>query len=201
VVSGKNSIFLIIFVSLIAATPAAFMESQSAGIGILQPHAAVVMVLIGFLFVSLVIDRRFGLATMNAPLHQGQMGFHFIPQLASKISRKYIRRKSLPKSACQFHLEDSCRLRSDIESTQHIDFLHHLAGSISDDRLFLINISMRDKHQQEHITIEVPQLPITHFSSLPHPALIRTAPRAKQNLSFSPGFIFVRLARGPPNLT
>ncbi len=199
-VSGKNSIFLIIFMSLIAATPAAFMESQSAGTEILHPQAAVFMVLIGFLCISLVIDRRLWPATITAPLCPGQIGFHSIPQFASKISKKYIRRKSLPKTACLFRLEDSCSLRSDIESTQYINLLHHLPG-IPDDRLFLPHISMRDKHQQEHNTNEVPQFTITHFSSLPHPALIRMAPRAEQNLSFSPGFIFVRLARGPPNLT
>jgi hypothetical protein len=185
--------------SLIAITGTAFMQSQYAGTEILYPHATVFIVLIGFLCISLVIDRRLWLETLTAPLSPGQMRFHPIPQFASRISKKSIKRKSLPSTDCLFPLEDSCHLRSDIESTQYTNLLHHLAG-IPDDRLFFPHISMRDKHQPERNTNEVPQLTKTHFSSLPHKALIQMAPRAEQNLSFSPGFIFVRLARGPPNL-
>ena len=46
--------------------------------------------------------------------------------------------------------------------------------------------------------MEVPQFTILHFSLLLNTALIYIALRAKQKMSFSPGFIFVRLARGPP---
>jgi hypothetical protein len=168
VVSGKNNIFLItFFVSLIAITGAAFIQSQSVGTDSLHPQATVFIVLTGFLFISLMIDRRLGLANMTAQICPGQMRFHSLPQ---------------------------------IESTRNINLLHNLAG-IPDEKLSLQQNSKHNEHQQERNTNKVPQLPITHFSSLPHPALIPMAPRAEQNLSFSPGFIFVRLARGPPNLT
>ena len=164
-VSGKNSIFLITFVSLIAITGAAFIQSQSADTETLYPHT-VVFLAIGFLCVSLVIDYRLELITMTAPISSGQIRFHSIPQ---------------------------------IESTRNNNFIHHSAG-IPDDRTFLSQISKNNEHQQECNKKKVPQIPITHFSSLPYPALISMAPRAELNLSFSPGFIFVRLARGPPNL-
>ena len=180
--------------------PAAFIESQSAGSAILHLQVTVFIILIGILYISLVTDRRLWFESLTAPLSQGQMRFHPTPQFASRISKKSVRRKSLPKTDCLFRLEDSCHLRSDIESTRYTNLLHHLAG-IPHDRLFLPHISMQDKHQQERDTNEVPQLTLTHFSPLPHKALIPMAPRAKLNLSFSPGFIFVRLARGPPNLT
>jgi hypothetical protein len=68
--------------------------------------------------------------------------------------------------------------------------------------------SMHDKIRQKHniqhaihITNAVLKFAITHFSSLHKPALICMALSYEQNQSFSPAFIFVRLARGPPNLT
>ncbi len=200
-VAGKKSILLIIYMSLIAAIHAAFMESQSAGTQILHPQVAVFMVLIGFLCLSLVIDRRLRLAPLTTPLCLSQREFHSIPKFASKISKNYTRRKSLPETARLFPFVDFCRLRSDIEGTQYINLLHNLAG-IPDKRIFLPHISKRTKLLQERNKTAVPQSTIKHFSSLLlHPALIRMAPRAEQKISFSPGFIFVRLARGPPNLT
>jgi hypothetical protein len=202
VVAGKKSILLIIFMSLSAAIHAAFMESQSASTQILHPQVAIFMVIIGFLCLSLVMERKLRLAPLTTPLCLSQRGFHSIPLFTSKISKNHTRRKSLPETARLFRLEDFCRLKSDIESTRYINLLHNLAG-IPDKRLFLPNINKRTKLlQQERNKIAVPQSNIKHFSSLLlHPALIRMAPRAEQNFSFSPGFIFVRLARGPPNLT
>ena len=171
----KNSIFLIIFVSLIAATavsaapiitycnPVEFTNSASAGAGTFHPNAIIFIVLTGFLFVSLVIDRKLWLATLTAPLRTGQNGFHSIPQLAG-----------IP------------------------------AGKIT----FPYHISMHDKIRQKydiqhaiHITNVVLKFTIKHFSSLHKPALICMALSYEQNQSFSPAFIFVRLARGPPILT
>ncbi len=165
-VPGKNSIFLITFVSLIAITGAAFIQSQSAGTETLHTHT-VVFLLMGLLCVSLVIDYKLWLVTMTAPICPEEIRFHSFPQ---------------------------------IESTPNNNFIHHLAG-ISDEKLSLQHKSKHNEHQQECNTNEIPQIPITHFSSLPHPALISKAPRAELNLSFSPGFIFVRLARGPPKPT
>jgi hypothetical protein len=171
----KNSIFLIIFVSLIAATavsaapiitycnPVEFTNSASAGAGTFHPNAIIFIVLTGFLFVSLVIDRKLWLATLTAPLRTGQSGFHSIPQLAG-----------IP------------------------------AGNIT----FPYHISMHDQIRQKyniqhaiHITNAVLKFTIKHFSSLHKPALICMALSYEQNQSFSPAFIFVRLARGPPILT
>ena len=172
-VTGKNSILLTIFVSLIAAMgivylnlPTAFIELQSASTDILHPQVTIFIVLIGFLFISLVIDRKLWLATMTAPIRPGQMRFHPTPQL---------------------------------ESTQNINLLY-LAG-IPDEKLPLPHINIHDHNQQEGKIKVIPQLTITHFSPLLYQALIHMAPRAEQNFSFSPGFIFVLMARGPPNLT
>ncbi len=151
---GKNSILLIIFVSLIAAT--------AVSAGTFHPHAMVFIVLTGFLCVSLVIDRRLWLATLTPPLKPGQSGFHSTPQLAG-----------IP------------------------------AGTITFPSYISMHDKIRQKHNIQHairITNAVLKFAITHFSSSLNPALICMALSYEQNKSFSPEFIFVRLARGPPNL-
>jgi hypothetical protein len=174
VVSGKNNIFLTIFMSLIVTIgivylylPTSFIELHSAGRVILQPHATVFIVLIGFLFISLLIDRKLKAATQTIPIYSGQMRFQSSPQT---------------------------------ESTQHINLIHQLAGT-ADEKLPLPNINIHDHTQQAGKIKVIPQSTITHFSLFPHTALIHMARRAEQNFSFSPGFISVLLARGPPNPT
>ncbi len=187
--SEKNSIFLIIFVSLIAAAavsaaptitfcdnstmaaigtdilipPTEFTGSPSAGAGTFHPNAMVFIVLTGFLCISLVVDRKLWQTSLTAPLRPVQSGFHSIP---------------------------------------------HLAGIQAGTITFPPNIFMHDKVRQKHniqyaisFTNAVLKFAITHFSSLHKPALICMALSYEKNKSFSPAFIFVRLARGPPNLT
>ena len=78
------------------------------------------------------------------------------------------------------------------------------AGTITFPPCFSMHDKIRQIHNTQYAinnTNVVPQFAITHFSSSINPALIRVAQRAEQNMSFSPEFIFVRLARGPPILT
>jgi len=171
---GKNSIFLIIFALLVAATavsaapiitycdPFEFTNSASAGAGTFHPNAIIFIVLTGFLF-SLVIDRKLWLATLTAPLRTGQSGFHYVPQLAGIPAEK-------------------------------ITFPYHIS----------MHDKIRQKYNIQHairITNAVLKFTIKHFSSLHKPALICMALSYEQNQSFSPAFIFVQLARGPPILT
>ncbi len=187
-VSGKNSIFLIAFVLLIMATAVSAaltisLYNNNLTTNILHPQTTVLIVLIGFLYISFVINRRLRSVSLTAPLSPDRMQLHSIPAFDLEISKKYNWRKSSARTPRLFDSNDSCRLHSD------------------DEKLSLSHISIRDKYQQERNTKEVPQLIITHFSPLLNPALIRVAPRAELKLSFSPGFIFVRLPRGPPNPT
>ena len=83
-----------------------------------------------------------------------------------------------------------------------------LAGIPAGKITFPYHISMHDKIRQKYniqhainITNAVLKFTIKHFSSLHKPALICCmALSYKLNKSFSPVFIFVRLARGPPIL-
>jgi hypothetical protein len=185
--------------------PPEFTDFSPVGAKTLPPvPAAFFMVLTGFLCVSLVKDRRVWLAALAGLLWVGQAGIQVIPQLAAHISStKHIQQKSSANADWLHRLEDSCRLRMDIEGTQYIGLLHHLAGipdSIScvgsPVPLVAHKSSARTKNN-----LAVPQFAITHFSSLLNPAVICPAARAEQYIYFSPAFIFARLARGPPNFT
>jgi len=109
--------------------PADFTDFLPVDAKTLPPvPAALFMVLTGFLCVSLVKDRRLWLAAIAGLLWAGQAAIQAIPQLAANISKKHIQRKSHANTACLYRVEDFYRLRSDIEGTQYIGLLHHLAG-------------------------------------------------------------------------
>jgi len=200
--------------------PPEFTDLSPVGAKTLPPvPAALFMVLTGFLCVSLVRDRRVWLAALAGLLWAGQAGFQVIPQLASNIS-KHIQRKTTANVTLLHRIEDLCRLRSDIEGTQYIGLLRHLAGiptgtmslplpasllslqapspSLRAQRAFSPERSRRDAIRN---TNEVPRFAIAHFSFLLNPAVICPAARAEQYIYFSPAFIFQRLPRGPPNFT
>jgi len=197
--------------------PPEFTDFSPVGAKTLPPvPAALFMGLTGFLCVSLVKDRKVWLAVLVGLLWAGQAGFHAIPQLAAHISKKNIQRKSYFNAATLHQLEESCRLRSDIEGTQYIGLLRHLAG-IPDGTISLplptFLTSLRAQRSNLNTSREYfvfartksnaasPQLAITHFPSLLNPATICPAPRAEQYILFSPAFIFQQLPRGPPNQT
>jgi len=202
--------------------PADFTDSPPLGAKSLPPvPAALFMVLTGFLCVSLVKDRKVWLAVLVGLLWAGQAGFHAIPQLAAHISKKNVQRKSCFNAATLHQLEESCRLRSDIEGTQYIGLLRHLAGIPAGTislplPTFLTSLrapflSLRAQRSNLNTSREYfvfartksnagsPQFAITHFSSLLNPATICPAPRAEQYICFSPTFTFQQLPRGPPN--
>jgi hypothetical protein len=208
--------------------PADFTDSPPLGAKTLPPIPdALFMVLTGFLCVSLVKDRRVWLAVLASLLWAGQVGFYTFPQLAAHISKKNIRRKSYSNAVTLHQLEESCRLRSDIEGSQYIGLLRHLAGipdhimslslsslpvslsSLSAQRAFstesspsrsnLIASLKRVVSTRAKSNTGVPQFAITHLSFLLIQATNCLAPRAKQYIHFSPAFTFAHLARGPPN--
>ena len=205
--------------------PPDFTDFSPAGAKTLPPvPAALFMVLTGFFCVSLVRDRRIWLAALAGVLWAGQAGFQVIPQLASNIS-KHIQRASSANIALIHRIEDSRRLRSDVEGTQYIGLLRHLAGIPAGTMSLPLpasllslqapSLSLRAKQSNLNLIasfkrvvsartmsdVGVPRFAITYFSSLLNPAFICPAARAEQYIYFSPAFIFSRLARGPPNFT
>ena len=91
--------------------------------------ATLFMVLTGFLCVSFVKDRRVWLASLTGLLWLGQAGLSAIPELALHIASKRQTKQQCPGSVTGVHRDKHChRTRSNIEGTQYIGLLRHLAG-------------------------------------------------------------------------
>ncbi len=212
--SGKNSILLIIFVSLIVATAVSaaptisYCDNFTANSP--SPNAHILdisktnktnelynsaMAAIGTEFLNLPAAFTDSLSAGTRTLHPHAVFFMALTGLlcvSLVIDRKlWLASLTAPQRSGQngFH------------STPQ------LAGIPAGTITFPSYISMHDKIRQKHniqhairITNAVLKFAIKHFSSLPKPALICMALSSEQNKSFSPAFIFVRLARGPPNL-
>ena len=143
--------------------------------------ATILMVLSGFLCVSLVRDRKVWLAVFGSLLWAGQSGIQAIPQLALRISqRSHIEQQS---SACLYCVEDSHGLYSERQGTRYIGLLRHLEGIPGDGNAF----------SSLSATIDAP--------TASYPLLKCVAVEFEQFICFSPAFIFNNLPRGPPNLT
>ncbi|MHC4463412.1 MAG: hypothetical protein ACYS30_18550 [Planctomycetota bacterium] len=144
---------------------------------------AVFMVLAGFLCVSLVRDRRVWLGALAGLLWAGQTGIQALPQLALRLSPGHnIKQQLCAVLTYPYYLENPFRLRSDIEGTQYIGLLHHLAG-IPD---------AKSASTSARLCAIIPE----HYSL--SSLLNRLVAKARQFICFSPAFIFDILPRGPP---
>jgi len=176
--------------------------------------AAILMVVFGFLCISLVRDRRLWLLLLTGILSVGQTGIQTLPQLFLRQNyRNLIHQKPFTQLACLYFTENSHRLRSDFDGTQYVGLLHHLAGipkakSISAitqpeqrsaltgcNKIFVKVASCFPKNIRFHLSVIIPEKNRLNllFNCL--------ALRAKQLVCFSPAFIFEQLARGPPRIT
>jgi hypothetical protein len=166
---------------------------------------AIFLGLTGFLCVSLVKDRRVWLTVLAGLLWLGQTGFTALPHFASHLRSKKQIQQSSPTLTYISELEGSYRPRSDIEGTQYIGLLRHLAGipataNSVQRRAYTLHTKRYTLTAKRH-TNKVTQFAIIKLLSeivLPTNCLVFTA---EQSVPFSPAFIFSRLARGPPGLT
>jgi len=167
--------------------PAAFTGSPAPPVGAKSLPAvpgALLMALTGFLCVSLVKDRKVWLAALAGLLWLGQAGIQAVPQLALRLShRNHTEQQFSTELTYPYYLENSNRLRSDIEGTQYIGLLHHLAGIPLDTNSFPSS----------------PSAIISQRYSL-NSLLNCLTLRVEQFICFSPAFIFESLPRGPPKL-
>ena len=179
--------------------PPAFTGSPAAPIGAKTLPAvpgALLMGLTGFLCVSLVKDRRFWLAALTGLLWVGQTGIQAVPQLAVRISHKnHIEQQFDAELTYPYYLENS-RTRSDVDGTQYIGLLHHLAGIPDSTMSLLSQVSSQTEDE-----FRAPQFAIMGLSSHLIPVTNCLAAKVEQFIYFSPAFIFDNLARGPPKLT
>jgi len=167
--------------------PAAFTDSPALPVGAKSLPAvpgALLMVLTGFLCVSLVKDRKVWLAALAGLLWVGQTGIQAVPQLALRLShRNHTEQQLDAELTYPYYLENSNRLRSDIEGTQYIGLLHHLAGIPQATMSFLSPSAIISEQYSLNSLLNCLTLRVEQFTY------------------FSPAFIFDNLARGPPELT
>ena len=127
------------------------LSDASMGVKSLPPAPkTLLMVLVGFLCVSLVKDRRVWLAALAGLIWAGQAGVSILPQLAANIAGRG--RSEKQSSAHKVdHLPEQkhpYRLQSDIEGTYYIGLLRHLEGIPNSETSFIPNIIARYKIQQ-----------------------------------------------------
>jgi hypothetical protein len=172
--------------------PADFTDSPPVGAKSLPAvPAAVFMALTGFLCVSLVKDRKLWLAALAGLLRVGHAGFGALPQLAAHlVSKKQFEQQAAFNVTCLYEPEHPERLRSDIEGTQYVGLLHHLAG--------IPEAKSHCPHKDTHRYTSQPAIILARTDL--NPLLTCLAPTAVQPFYFSPAFIFSSSSRGPPNL-
>lgn len=177
--------------------------------------AAILMVLIGFLCVSLVRDRRVWLTGLAGLLWLGYAGVHAVPRLALHLSHKNHSRQQLcAELSYPYYLENSHRLRCDVEGTQYIGLLHYLAGipnasgAFTNTRLGALITFSQPRQKLYSKVLSYPYKNTYPFLSaiIPEQYSLNSlfkclASKAKQFICFSPAFIFDELARGPPLIT
>jgi hypothetical protein len=173
------------------------------------------MVLTGFLCISFVRDRRVWLAALAGLLWAGQAGIHAVPQLAMYVYRRAHADKQFSALLNRSHLlENTNRLRCDIEGTRFIGLLHHLEGipagksGLTTKQTGRINTSSLERmslfaRQRAYAlgtgktrTVSIPA--ILPSKCCLEPLLSCFTARVEQHIRFSPAFFFDNLARGPP---
>jgi len=178
--------------------------------------AAFFLVLTGFLCVSLVNDRKVWLAAFAGLLWLTHAGFTTLPKFASHIISKKQIQQSTANLTYVSQLDGSFRPRYELEGSEYIGLLRHLAG-IPDTTMSLPSflplrgvpsLAGRGSNlnllrnclfpvQDEH-NFRLPQFAIN--LSIPNSILSDNclASGAEQILPNLPAFPFLRLARGPP---
>jgi hypothetical protein len=211
----------------IANLPTSPIDSIGVSAKPLPPlPAAIFLGLTGFLCVSLVKDRKVWLAAFAGLLWLTHAGFTTLPKFASHIlSKKQIQHFAAGGTSLIYvsQLDGSFRPRSELQGSQYIGLLRHLAGipdTIMSLPLTVPSLSLRAKpafspersrrgsnltslpnrfeSAQSKYKSRLPQFAIN--LSIPHSILSDNclASGAEQILPYLPAFTSMRLARGPP---
>ena len=145
--------------------------------------AAILILLAGFLCVSLHRDRRVWLIALMGLLWICQAGIQTLPRLGHYLSHKsHTKHQIGAPLAYQSCLGRVCRSRSDIEGTRYIGLLHHLGGIPDTKSTINLSISQSAVIFNSNFTLQ--------FRCL--------ASKAEQFSCFSPASIFETIPRGPP---
>lgn len=174
--------------------------------------AGVFLVLVGFLCVSLVNDRKVWLASLAGMLWLGQTGLAAIPQAASHIiSKKDAAHHWSDQDIVGWSADWRRRDRGDVDGTQYMALLRHLAGipacisssistSLSSMRIIESLSRAPGFGTVDECLAQSPKCAVPAYSSNQINPMAWSACAAEHAFRFSPGFVFSNLARGPPQL-
>jgi hypothetical protein len=161
---------------------------------------AALMVLTGFLCVSLVKDRRIWLAALVGLLSVGQRGVDIVPKLVLHLGQRIYSNQQVAEEQSQSSLIESiARPRCDIES-RYIGLLYYLAGIPNSRALshLCYKAGLFDTSVRTEDRLRIPEFTATELLSYLILASNLKAPIAERHACFSPAFIFQNLSRGPP---
>jgi len=162
---------------------------------------ALMMVLTGFMCVSLIRDRKVWLAVLAGLLWAGQTGINTLPELASRLSRRVHNAQPVDETlVASYLLRDGYYPESYSEQTRYVGLLHHLEGIPQETKPFTIKrISLTrfypgasgcHTRASQHAIVSVLSSLSTTYNCLVRPT--------RQFVCFTPAFIFCQLPRGPP---
>ena len=174
-------------------------EGDNHFIPVLPP--AVGMVLLGFMCVTLVRDRKTWVAVLAGLLWVGQTGIWALPELTSRIGQKVNNSQPIePTLADLYSLRDGFYPANYSEQIRYTGLLHHLEGIPQNTSSFTNNCKILFRHfsnasgkdtsvSQHAISVSLLAL------SKPIGCLVS---KARQFICFTPAFIFNLIPRGPP---
>lgn len=179
--------------------------------------ASLLMVLTGFMCVTFVKDRKVWIGAAAGIIYLSHAGLTAVPELAHRVcSKKYLKEHSSYKAEYVYELDNSFRLRNEIEGTQYIGLLHFLEGipgdiissitvggenSVLRRSLVIVNESLRTYASVISDGNNIFPSAIINESDHIEPLVSNLTVRPEQSVYFSPAFIFENLARGPPAIS
>ncbi|MCK5473052.1 MAG: hypothetical protein KAI59_03400 [Planctomycetes bacterium] len=165
-------------------TPAGLLNAHSNSIRSLPAvPATILMLLTGLLCISLYRDRKVWLVALMGLLWVGHAGIQTFPRFACHFSYKnHTKQQICAELAYPHYLENSHRLRNDVEGTWYVGLLRHLGGIPGNKSVIISQLAI--------------VFGLDSQSSLFH----RLAFNAEQLSHFSLAFVSDNLVRGPPFL-
>ncbi len=192
--------------------PAAAGRPGSTAQSLPAVPGALLMVVTGFVCVSLVRDSRFWLAAAAGMLGLGHAGLSAVPEVVSRLRVKRQVQESCRADVSASHDMANIRARADLEGTKYIGLLRHLGGIPAGEELFSPPAFRASKRTEQSVTIlfsrgvsgqyaagrEGLQQAIIHPLSSQDPTSASSAYSAGRLVYFSTAFAHQYLARGPP---